>query len=214
MVNCGNFTGRGYPTILITEPAEEGDGEDGWVFLFNCGASLKDSCTGYASNIHLDLFGVTAICAGDLLHNGRTDIMIGSFTDQILDSNGNVDTDIIGAGSLSCFLGDTLFGPPITGVQTQKHTPLFFDLSQNYPNPFANSSTIEFEVTEPKLFGKEIALNLYAITGKPIATIYHSDADGSSHEITLNGQALPPGSYFYELQCAGWHLRKKMSVVR
>ncbi len=210
--NVGNFTGWGYPSILITDydGSYGGEQENGGVFLFNIGAGLSDTCKGYAYDpiSYQGYFGETAICAGDVLNNGRTAIMVGS---QVDDLN---NADVLQAGELSVFLGDPSYGYPVTGVTEPPASPQYFSLSQNYPNPFTSTSQITFTVVEPQLYGKEIALTVSDILGRNIATLYRGVADAAAHTVTIDGAALPAGNYFYELQCNGWHLRREMTSVK
>ena len=112
------------------------------------------------------------------------------------------------------FLGEKSYGSPVNGVAEQtKPIPQFFDLSQNYPNPFSGSSQIDFTVVEPKMYGKVISLIIYDMKGREITNIYNGFADGMKHTISIEGAEFPAGTYFYELSCDNWHLRKKMTIV-
>ena len=212
IVTLENFTGLGYPSILITDPDGYYDGgyENGGVFLFNIGKGLSDTCRGYFDDAYNqnEFLGETAICAGDILNNGRTAAMIGSQTD-----NFNI-LHRAGVGSLNVLLGDPSYGYPVTGVYEPPSAPTIFELEQNFPNPFSSSSQIIFDVVEPNLYGKELLLKLSDIRGKPVATLYKGIADAAKHTITVDGSALPNGNYFYELSCNNWHLRKTMAIVK
>ena len=154
IVPIGNFSGRNYPSILITDPLGDYGGEsNGAVFVFNVGASLSDTCRATAVGpVGLyDEFGIQAICAGDLLGNGMTEIMIGLYNQSPGESRWRRWF------WLTCFLADTAYGYYIPDISVKEPAmPQIFSLSQNFPNPFSSSSQIEYQVLEPNLFGKQL----------------------------------------------------------
>jgi hypothetical protein len=79
--------------------------------------------------------------------------------------------------------------PPPTGV------PKTISLSQNFPNPFNSSCTIEFDL--PVSGFAEISV--YSVIGKKIATLttgYHAEG---KHSIRFSPTNLATGVYFYRL---------------
>lgn len=97
-----------------------------------------------------------------------------------------------------------------TGVATEEpdQIPRAFMLEQNYPNPFNPSTTIQFEIPT----ASHVALNLYSLTGKRIATLVDEFLSPGSYQTTWNGSRLASGVYLYELR-AGTFSETKMLVL-
>ena len=191
IIPIGNYTGWGNPSILITDPSGSYDGgyNNGGVFLFNIGKGLSDTCKGYFDDPGNtdEYLGETAICAGDILNEGHTDIMVGSESDDL-------NNLFIGsAGSLNVLFGDPSYGYPISGIDEPLSVPVIFNLAQNYPNPFSTSSHIDFSVLEPKLYGKELTLSLSDILGKEIMPLYRGIADGEQHSVICEWRGIAAG---------------------
>ena len=188
IIPIGNYTGWGNPSILITDPSGSYDGgyNNGGVFLFNIGKGLSDTCKGYFDDPGNtdEYLGETAICAGDILNEGHTDIMVGSQSDDLN------NLLIVGTGSLNVLFGDPSYGYPVSDVDESLSVPVIFDLAQNYPNPFSTSSHIDFSVLEPKLYGKELTLSLSDILGKEIMPLYRGIADGEQHSVTCEWRGI------------------------
>ena len=120
----GNFSGRGYPSILITDHngSYDKDIRTAVIFVFNTQKGLSDTCKAYAAIQYGDDegFGEQAICMGDLFGNGITSIMIGQ--------NNAEEPGIIldGQGAITIFNGDLSYGWPVSGVlQTLSRNRLF-----------------------------------------------------------------------------------------
>lgn len=88
-------------------------------------------------------------------------------------------------------------------------------LSQNYPNPFSYSTTIDFEITE----SKRINLTVFDFSGNYVKTLV--DADYSKGKYTTawdatnsGGNPVASGIYFYILKADNRQLSKKMIVIK
>ncbi|MDX1430146.1 MAG: FlgD immunoglobulin-like domain containing protein, partial [Rhodothermales bacterium] len=102
-------------------------------------------------------------------------------------------------------------------VSTEDVTPLgSFNVSQNYPNPFAEQTSIIVETSlSANLFGY-----VYDAVGRRVATF----ADGVSvvpgeHILTWDGRddsgsRVASGTYFYTVEAAGRRVTRPMVVVR
>src|SRR5579883_1142225 len=165
IVDVGDVTGRGYHSLLVTDPEAYGNAV-GAVFLYNMGKALKDSCVATASGFDIshggfdNSFGLQVAAPGDLNGNGKASIIIGA----------QESDDPIGAGWCFVFSGDTSYGP--VGVHEPLIVPQYFTLNQNYPNPVNDVTDIVFAVTDAKLYGATITLNIYDMLGKKLFTAY------------------------------------------
>lgn len=94
---------------------------------------------------------------------------------------------------------NTFFGPiHIHDTFAQPHS---FELAQNFPNPFNNSTMIRYQLP------KEAFVNLavYDILGQKVRTLVQEEQSINYYEISWNGrndsdQILPSGIYFMRLQ--------------
>ncbi|MEI6852053.1 MAG: aryl-sulfate sulfotransferase [Bacteroidota bacterium] len=87
-------------------------------------------------------------------------------------------------------------------------------LDQNYPNPFSESTTIPFELSE----SKHIDVIILDFSGSQVKTLvnrtyskgkYSVEWDGTNE----NGMKLPGGTYFYVLKANNVQLCKKMILL-
>ncbi len=88
-------------------------------------------------------------------------------------------------------------------------------LSDNYPNPFSNSTNFEIFLNEPS----EIIIEIYNINGKLVKTIAKGNVLSGLHTYKWdgrnnNGVELESGIYFYRLKADKNVLKKKMVLVK
>ena len=85
----------------------------------------------------------------------------------------------------------------LTSVDKDYHKiPKRLSLSQNYPNPFSNQTTIEFTLHDAGV----ISLSIYDITGKRLETILSKKLPKGDHKINWNAKGLNEGIYFIRLE--------------
>ncbi|MCF8378323.1 MAG: T9SS type A sorting domain-containing protein [Bacteroidales bacterium] len=86
--------------------------------------------------------------------------------------------------------------------------PFGFSLFQNNPNPVLQKTQIEFELHEKG----NAKLSLTDITGAKIKTLVNSFLDKGRHAVTLNGDDIKAGIYFYTLEVGNSIQTKKLIV--
>ncbi len=123
---------------------------------------------------------------------------------------------------MTMYLGQFNGNPPVAGVQKFVFTtsdaverpagiPDALTLSQNYPNPFAVSTRIDFGVHK----AGPVTLRVYDVLGREVRTLIDRVLPvGSNHSVTLEADDLPSGIYFYQLRTEGHQLSGKMLLVR
>lgn len=80
-------------------------------------------------------------------------------------------------------------------------------LHQNYPNPFSNSTTIAFELSNPE----DIVLDVYNVQGILIKSIPRTYPFPGKFELRLDADCLSPGIYIYQLKTGdSCHIKKMM----
>lgn len=88
--------------------------------------------------------------------------------------------------------------------------PTQVELSGNYPNPFAASTTIGYGLPES---GK-VRLAVYDLLGREVATLVDGVIPAGRHEATLNASGLASGTYLYRLQTGDRVEVKTLTIVR
>jgi len=88
---------------------------------------------------------------------------------------------------------------PISGA------PCSFALLPNYPNPFNQSTSINFHLPAQSY----VQLSVYDITGRAVAELAKGEFDSGEHSLVFDSRNLPSGIYFARLTAEG-----KQSMVR
>ena len=73
--------------------------------------------------------------------------------------------------------------------------PSKINLLSNYPNPFNNSTRIEFSLNEPAF----VTLTVYDMLGRKVETLLAQEQSAGNHYVLFNDDQLTSGMYFYKL---------------
>ncbi len=105
----------------------------------------------------------------------------------------------------------TLVEPGVVTSIEDKVAGSTFSLSQNYPNPFSNSTntTIQYEIKKSGY----VALEVYDALGRKVATLADENQAAGTYEVKLN-KSLSNGLYFYKLSADGSSLTRRMLVTQ
>lgn len=100
-------------------------------------------------------------------------------------------------------------------VRTPSSTPPVFALHQNYPNPFNPETTISYSIP----FDGQVALRVYNILGKELATVVSEWKRAGAHAARFRATDVASGVYFLRLDVtsgAGETIStvNRMSIVR
>ena len=91
-----------------------------------------------------------------------------------------------------------------------RNSDVSFELMQNRPNPFANTTQIAFNIPE----STDYTLNIFDITGKVVYRI-SGKADKGFNAIEINkGQLNATGVLYYTLSAGQYSATKKMVVIK
>ena len=100
------------------------------------------------------------------------------------------------------------------GIEEETEFTKEFALSQNYPNPFSNSTTFKFALNVPA----HIKLSVYNIIGRRVATIINENMEPGYYEIPWlpadGDHSLTNGIYYYKLEVGDKTFVKKMILIR
>jgi len=93
--------------------------------------------------------------------------------------------------------------------------PVRYELRQNYPNPFANSTTIQYAI--PKT--THVKLSVFDVSGRLIKVLAEGVHNPSYYNVNWNGKdssgrKVSQGVYFYRLEAKGYITSKKLIFLR
>ena len=98
----------------------------------------------------------------------------------------------------------------ITAVDPIESSGNGFNLGQNHPNPFKNSTTISYRVPEDGF----VSLKVYNVIGSEVATLINSNQTHGLHTIQFNSNDLSGGIYYYTLRFGDQVKSNKMFVIK
>ena len=93
--------------------------------------------------------------------------------------------------------------------------PISFSLSDNYPNPFNPSTTIDYSVEEPGL----VDLSIFDASGRLVKKLVSESKNVGSYSVSWNGVTdsgvnASTGMYFYTIEVGSFTDTKKMLLVK
>jgi pimeloyl-ACP methyl ester carboxylesterase len=198
-------------TMQITTPTTLGG-------TYNENTALNFTMTG--SN---DIQGVFFICAGagDTLENSMIYRHLAANTNTLnstytipLGKTGRINILALGFNSTNGLVAvDTFhfFVGNVPVATTHNQTTIKSSLSQNYPNPFATNTTIQFYLGETS---KNVVLNIIDITGKIVQSYDRGNLAEGNYDINVATENISAGVYFYELKSDGFRAVKRMIIVK
>jgi hypothetical protein len=203
-LNLGNFTGRGYPSMLVVDwDASDNWAQSGSIYVYNIGRGLKDSCIAweYGANAY-GHFGKQVVAMGNVSGNGLTSFAIAEVDDP------PPPPFLSGAARVHVFLGDTSYGQDIpSGVRERAATPIIATLEACYPEPSTTAVSIPFTVSQ----GGTATLALTDMLGRT-AREWHGYAEPGARIVAyVDVRDLPPGRYWYR---HGTGPARTMTIVR
>jgi len=88
--------------------------------------------------------------------------------------------------------------------------PIKFELSQNFPNPFNPTTTIEYSVAKEGL----INISVFNILGQKVAELINEVKSVGNYKINFNASNLTSGVYYYKLTAGNYTIAKKMQLIK
>lgn len=108
----------------------------------------------------------------------------------------------------------------LTGEDTENLFPETFDLSQNFPNPFNPTTTINFQI--PGIIGTEnirTIVKIYDVLGRVVRTLVDENLSAGFHSsywdgLNDNGEKISSGVYFYSITAGDFRKTKGMLMLK
>jgi lamin tail-like protein/type IX secretion system substrate protein len=82
-------------------------------------------------------------------------------------------------------------------------------VEQNYPNPFTNKTTIEFDLER----ADNVKIEVFNMSGALISVLADEAFTVGNHKISWNASGLPAGCYFYSIKTTNQRLIRKASKL-
>ena len=87
-------------------------------------------------------------------------------------------------------------------------TEEIMSVSQNYPNPFSRTSIVEVELSEDA----HLSLEVFNLMGQKVYEVNAGQVYAGSHQLTIDGNDLQAGVYFYTVRAGESSVTHKMIV--
>ena len=126
--------------------------------------------------------------------------------------NGKIYTawDRLNHGKTSVWMNILDFNNPTNIVTKTEEYPQQFYLSQNHPNPFNPTTTIEYSLPSYE----HVKIEVYDLLGREIITLVDEDKLAGSYKVEFDGSGLTSGIYFYKLQAGRYTEAKKLLLIK
>ncbi len=82
-------------------------------------------------------------------------------------------------------------------------------LTQNYPNPFSNETTINYTINEKTV----VEIALYNLLGNRISTLLLQEMVPGEYSLKYNRNSLKNGVYIYSIKTSSYSEMKKMQII-
>ena len=197
------FSNYGIKSIYYSE-----DGGTNWAFVSGNLEEYSDG-SGYGPSIRwvksLNYEGGTAYFAGTSVGLYSTTMLNGEETiwkQEDHDNIGTIMVDMIDARETDGFVAiatqgngmySTYFEPSLYVTEMQNTQS---SIIHNYPNPFINKTTIEYELTQTN----NVSLDLMDANGKRVKHLFTGQQQKGVHTCQLDIPGLNSGIYFIKLQ--------------
>jgi len=102
-----------------------------------------------------------------------------------------------------------------TAIQGQTELPRSFRIEQNYPNPFSQQTTIDYELFRPS----DVRIEIYSLKGRHVRRLFRGFQPSGSYSVLWDGknesgQPVSSGNYFYLIDMGDGAELKRMVVYR
>ena len=99
--------------------------------------------------------------------------------------------------------------PPILNVE-EENLLSFYELAQNFPNPFNPTTKIKYQLPEPVF----VTIKVYDVLGNEIETLVNEEKIAGSYDVDFDGNELASGIYYYRITTGNFSQTKKMILIK
>jgi peptidase M1-like protein/flagellar hook capping protein FlgD len=104
---------------------------------------------------------------------------------------------------------------PTTITLNSDNTPKEFSLTQNFPNPFNPTTTINFDLSK----SGDVSLVIYNLLGQEVKTLVRKNMESGSYSVIWNGKGdneipVASGIYIYEFRAGSFIKTQKMILMK
>lgn len=208
-VHCDDVSGDGVDDVIIGSRVSFGPANEQVVVTYG-GTTLPDTIFLDTDSTVTRIWGTTAqdylglaLSSGDFNLDGLADVALGAmFADPLGRSNAGKVYVVYGIPTVS-----GIPRPPVIGSSVL--------LKQNRPNPFSQTTRIEYETRHPA----PVTLAIYNVKGQLVKqALLATSPDGRGFVdwdgVDFRGRRVASGVYFYKLSISGFSTTKKMLLIR
>ncbi|NOR75227.1 MAG: T9SS type A sorting domain-containing protein [Draconibacterium sp.] len=95
-------------------------------------------------------------------------------------------------------------------VNVEIINPVQYNLSQNFPNPFNPSTTIQYSIPEVS----NVTLKVFNTLGEEVSVLVNRIMEAGTYEVNFEASQLHSGIYFYRLDTGTFSQVKKMTILK
>jgi len=95
-------------------------------------------------------------------------------------------------------------------VAVNEDVPAAFVVSQNTPNPFNPTTTINFSLAK----SGQVSVDVFNVAGQKIATLANETMTSGSHSLTWDANGFSAGVYFYTVKSGDFSKTMKMTLLK
>jgi hypothetical protein len=88
--------------------------------------------------------------------------------------------------------------------------PSKYSLSQNFPNPFNPSTSIQYAISSRQF----VELKIYDVLGNEVSTLVNEQKPAGNYEVEFLADGLGSGIYYYSLKARFYTATKKMILLK
>jgi len=109
------------------------------------------------------------------------------------------------------FIGhDSITGIITDVVAVEDAAPGAFEVSQNVPNPFNPTTTINFSLAE----AGNMTVEVFNIAGQKVDTLVNGYMDSGKHSVVWDASSVSAGVYFYTVKSGDFSKTMKMTLLK
>jgi hypothetical protein len=110
----------------------------------------------------------------------------------------------------TAFVNAGLIAKPTSVKKNSIEQPQQFVLSQNFPNPFNPTTTIQFEVAK----AGNVRLTILSMEGKEIVSLVNTSLEKGTYSVDWNAENFSSGVYFYRMETNNFSQTKKLLYLK